>query len=334
MRLLVGIVAAFVLSLAMCAQEAPTASSNAAPPGEAPPAEAASATTIVPPPPTKKDVAAAKQLFAAGVRLKSSGKMQEAFEKFTQAARLDPRSVEYLTAREMTRQQLVMDALERGNKAMLANNEVAAAAEFRRALEFDPGNEFARQRLKDSIWEAEPAASRTLQVAQRSIDVQVSPSSERKDFHLKGDSKSMLTQVARAYGITATLDDSVQTRQLHFNIDNVNFAEAMEAATQVTKTFWIALSGSQMYVVADTLENRRNFERLAIRTFYLNDVLSPQELTDTVNALRQILSIRFVQQDAAENTVTIRAPLPVVEAATRLIDSLAGGRPQVTLDVR
>ena len=60
----------------------------------------------------------------------------------------------------------------------------------------------------------------------------------------------------------------------------------MEAATQTTKTFWIALSGSQMYVVADSVENRKNFERLAVRTYYLSDVLSPPELADTVNALR------------------------------------------------
>jgi general secretion pathway protein D len=351
MRLLVGIVTVFVLTANLSAQEAPTAASpttgaaQTQPEGTAAPATAAGSsppqtqptgvtTTIVPPPPTAKDVAEAKRLFSAGVRLKSSGKNQEALEKFEQASRLDPRSVEYLTAREMTRQQLVMEALERGNKAMLANHEVVAAAEFRRALEIDPSNEFARQRLRDSIWESDPVKNQTVQVAQKSIEAEVSPSSERKDFHLQTDSRALLTQVAKAYGITATLDDSVQTRQLHFNIDNVNFAEAMEAATQVTKTFWIALSGSQMYVVADTAENRRNFERLALRTFYLNDVLTPQELTDTVNAMRQLLSIRFVQQDVAQNSITIRAPLPVIEAATRLIESLAGGRPQLTLDMR
>ena len=73
---------------------------------------------------------------------------------------------------------------------------------------------------------------------------------------------------------------------------------------------------------------------MAIRTFYLSDILTPQELVDTVNALRVLLEIRFVQQDAAESTITIRAPLPVVEAASKLIESLAGGRPQLVLDVR
>ena len=290
--------------------------------------------SIVPAPPTSRDVAEAKKQFAAGAKLQSAGKPAEAFEKFKTASQLDPRNVEYATARELTRQHLVMEALDRGNKALLANNEVVATAEFRQALEIDPTNEFARQRLHDAMWEDSSASGRTLQVAQQSIEVALSPDSKPRDFHFRGDSRSLLTQVARAYGITATIDDSVRTRSVRFDIDRVTFAEAMEAATSVTKTFWIALSGSQMYVVADTAENRRNFERLAIRTFYLSDVSTPQELTELVNALRVILDIRFILQNAAQSTITIRAPQPVVEAASQLVESLVGGRPQVMLDVR
>jgi tetratricopeptide (TPR) repeat protein len=315
---------------------------NAGTPSASPKAEAEAAATpqpqkseaIIAPPPTPKDVAEAKRLFSSGNKLKASGNLEAALEKFQLATQLDPRSVEYLTAREITRQQMVMQALERGNKAMQSNNEVAATAEFRKALQIDPANEFAHQRLSDSIWESNKVASRTLEVTQKSVDVRLSPSSDHKDFHYKGDSRTLLTQVARAYGITPTIDDSVQTRQVHFNIDNVTFAEAMEAATRVSKTFWIPLSGSQMYVVSDTVENRRNFERMAIRTFYLNDVLTPQELADTINALRVLLDIRLIQQDPTEQTITIRAPLATVEAASQLIESLAGGRPQVMLDVR
>ena len=58
-----------------------------------------------------------------------------------------------------------------------------------------------------------------------------------------------------------------------------------------------------MYLVADTPENRRNFERLAIRTFYLPDMMTPQELTEIVNALRVILDIKFVLQDASESAI-------------------------------
>jgi len=292
------------------------------------------ASTILPAPPSPEAVAEAKRQFKAGARLKASDKTEAAFEKFEQASQLDPRNLEYVTAREFARQQLVMEALGRGNKAMQAKNEVAATAEFRQALEYDPTNEFARQRLNDSVWESNAPPSRTLQVVQKSVEVYLSPSLEPKDFQFRGEARTLLTQVAKAYGITATIDDSVQARRVHFDIEKVDFATAMEAATRVTRTFWIALSGSQMYVVADTVENRRNFERLAIRTFYLSDVSSPQELADMVNALRVILDIRFVSQNLQQSTITIRAPLAVVEAASRLIESLAGGRPQLTLDVR
>ena len=352
MRISGSILAVLVLTLVALCQEAPPASDASHPPAAfneksdagpqfaspvtttAPTNAAAESAAIVPPPPTGKEVAEAKRLYASGGRLRASGHLQQAYEKFQQASQLDPSNVEYLTAREFARQQMVMQALERGNKDMLAKNEVAATAEFRRALEIDPTNEFARQRLKDSIWEGESAPSRSLQIAQKSIEVQLSPSPERKSFHFRGDSRSLLTQVARAYGITATVDDSVPVRQVRYDIDNANFAEAMAAATQVTKSFWIPLSGSQMYAVNDTTENRRNFERTAIRTFYLRDVLSPQELSETLTALRQLFDIRLIQQDAAESTITIRAPVPVVEAASQLIESLAGGRPQVMLEVR
>jgi general secretion pathway protein D len=356
MRIVLGTVLTLIVAAALGAQESPTApalNSLATPQASSSPAPSAAgaqndaqplsqpttessqtAIASLPPPPSAHDVSEAKKQFSAGMKLKSSGKIEAAFEKFEQASQSNPRSVDYVTAREFTRQQLVMQALDRGNKAMQAKNEVVATAEFRRALEYDPTNEFARQRLNDSVWEGDAPPGRSLQVVQKSVEVFLSPSPERKDFHFRGDSRTLLTQIAKAYGITAMIDDSVQTRRVRYDIESVNFATAMETATRVTRTFWIALSGSQMYLVADTTENRRNFERLAIRTFYLPDTSTPQELADMANALRTILEIRFVVQNAAESTISIRAPLPFVEAAGKLIESLAGGRPQVTLDVR
>src|SRR5271165_1079102 len=80
---------------------------------QATPDPAKPASTILPAPPSSQDVAEAKKRFKAGARLKSSGKTEAAFEKFEQASQLDPRNLEYVTAREFARQRLVMEALER-----------------------------------------------------------------------------------------------------------------------------------------------------------------------------------------------------------------------------
>jgi hypothetical protein len=64
--------------------------------------------------------------------------------RFETAARLAPRNVDYVTAREMTRQQIVFDHLERGNAEMLKGRQIEALAAFRSALRLDPQNEVAQ----------------------------------------------------------------------------------------------------------------------------------------------------------------------------------------------
>ena len=59
--------------------------------------------------------------------------------------------MEYLTAREMTRQYLVGMHLQRGNSDLRDGRQTEAMAEFRSALNLDPQNEFAQQRTFDAL---------------------------------------------------------------------------------------------------------------------------------------------------------------------------------------
>jgi tetratricopeptide (TPR) repeat protein len=286
------------------------------------------------PPDDPKDVAQAKRQFKAGVKLKSAGQMDAAFEKFERAAELAPHSFEFVTAREFTRQQLVMQFLKQGNQAMLDHNEIVAMADFRRALEVDPTNEYALQRLRDSMPVEDEPVRRNIRVVEQSTPIQLQPTAPHHDFHYKGDGKGLLTQVAQAYGITAQFDDAVQPKRVRFDIEDVNFATAMEAATRVTKTFWVPLSARQILCAADTVEYRRAYTRLSLRTFYLSDLATDQELTEMTNSLRVLLNLRYLAPDKAQSTISVRAEEPVLEAAGQLLESLAGGRPEVLLDMR
>jgi hypothetical protein len=312
------------------------------PPTQTPASQPAAANQTAPaqpgsptvPPDNPKDIAKAKRQFKAGVKLKSSGNLNAAFEKFALAAELAPHNVEYLTARELTRQQLVMQALKHGNQAMLDHDEIVAMADFRRALEFDSTNEYALQRLRDSMPLDEEPLSQNMRVVERSTPIEMQPAATHHDFHYRGDAKALLTQVAQAYGITAQFDDSVQQQRVRFDIEDVNFATVMEVVTRVTKTFWVPLSAKQILFAADTIENRRNYQRMALRTFYLPDLATDQELTEMTNSLRVLLNLRYIGADKAQSTISVRAEEAVVEAAGQLLESLAGGRPEVLLDMR
>ncbi len=290
--------------------------------------------TSVVPTETPKERKQAQDDFKEGMKLKSSGKLDEAFEKFEQAAELSPRNLDYITAREFTRQQLVMQAMDRGNKAMLENKEIVAMAEFRRATEYDPTNDFAIQRLHDSMPEQMEPVSHGMRVVEQSTPIELQPSEAHHDFHYRGDARALLTQVTQAYGVVAEFDDSVQQRRVRFDIEDVNFATAMDAAMHVTKTFWVPLSSRQMLFAADTVENRRTLERMSLRTFYLPDVSSDQQLNEMMNSLRVLLNLRYVAAQKSQSTITVRAEQPIVEAAARLLESLSGGAPEVMLDMR
>ena len=281
---------------------------------------------------TKREAAEAQKQFQAGVKLKTKGHLGEAFNKFTSASELDPRNVSYVTAREFTRQELAMQALQQGNKAMQEHNEIVAMADFRRALEYDPSNDYALQRLRDSMPTPEEQST-SVRVVDQSAPIELQPDPMHQDFHFRGDSRALLTEVGRAYGITVQFEESVKTQRVHFDIQDVNFATAMQAANQVTKTFWVALTPKQIYVLPDTVEMRRKFERMGLRTFYLPD-LNDQQLNEMMNSLRVLLNLRFIGQNKAESAITIRAELPTLDAADRLIRSLTTGEPEVLLDLR
>lgn len=338
MRWISGLLIFCFFAASLPAQQPDNTPSPVPTPVQAAPAAVASspvqpASTVILNPESPKDLADAKREFESGVKLKNSGKLEEAYDKFEEAAKLNPHSVDYVTAREITREELAMDAIQRGNKALNEQKEVVAMAEFRRALQFDPENQFAHQRLQESVWRNDPGSS-SLRMADRSDEILLQPNPSHNDFRFRGDERTLLTDVGKAYGISVQFDDSVKTTRTRFDIDDVNFATAMEAATSVTKTFWVALSPKQILVIADTAQNRTTFERMTIRTYYLPDLTTPQELVDLTNLLRVVLELRFITQDPAENTVVIRAPQAVVEAATQLIQNIVQSRPEVLLDVR
>ncbi len=284
--------------------------------------------------PSKKDLKEAKRAFSKGVSLQKSKHADEAFDEFQNAARLDPRNIGYLTARELARQELVSSHIKRGNDDLESNKQIEALAEFRNALSLDPKNDFAQQRLHDSMGEWAPKVKEPPRVIASVDEIQVTPSPDPRDFHYRGDSRELLTQIATSFGLTAYLDDSVVSRRVRFDIENVDFYTAMRAAGEVTKTFWTSMDAKQILVAADSPENHRQFDQMGLRTFSVPSATTPTEVTDIVNLLRNLFEIRFVTPDVRNGTIVIRAPQAVLEGATQFMQGLDSWRPQVMLEVQ
>jgi general secretion pathway protein D len=284
--------------------------------------------------PTAADTKEARREFDSGLKFIDAGDTRAALKRFEVAAKLVPQNVEYITAREISRQRAVMDLLQSANDLMLGGKRIEALASYRAALDIDPQNEFAMQRLKAAVDNTSLPTIKQAKLVQESPEIRVKPDPGTRNFHFRGDTRELLIQVAKEYGIEATFEESVTSRRVRFDLDAGDYETAMAAAMRVTRTFAVALSSKQILLLANNPNNRREFDRMSLRTFYVPDAMAPQELNELVSTLRTLFEVRFITQSASASTITLRAPQKTLEAATRFMETLSLERPQVMLDIK
>ncbi len=285
-----------------------------------------------------KDLKAARQAFARGLKLQKSKNenlqnLDQAFYEFEEASRLVPQNVEYLTAREMTRQHLAGLHLQRGNSDLLDGRQIEALAEFRTALNLDPQNEFAQQRINDALGSAPVRTASPPQMVASADALTAKPADDRHDIHYRGDSRGLLTAVAASYGLTVVFDDNFPSRRVRFDIDGADFGAALRQASSVTKSFSVALEDGVLFTCAETPENHRLYDRMGLRSFYISGG-NPQDLNELMNTLRTLFEFRFASLNAASSTITLRGPQAALEAATQFLGQLNAVRPEVMLDLK
>jgi len=69
----------------------------------------------------------------------------------------------------------------------------------------------------------------------------------------------MIQQVFKAYGLQATVDDSVRATQVRLDLDNVSFEVAARILGLVTTTFYVPLDEHRALVAHDTAKTAHSF---------------------------------------------------------------------------
>ncbi len=284
---------------------------------------------------SKKDLKAADKEFKKALELQNAGKAEEALLALIRASELVPGNMEYITMAEMIRQQLVGAHLEQGNRLAMAGDNNGAIQQFHEALVIDPQNAYVAQRLHDvSPQEGDPEQRHILQLMASVDHINLVPQPGKKTFHMQGDTKQLYTQIGTAFGVKMQFDASLNTRTLRFDLENVDFYTVMDMAGLMTRTFWAPVSAHEAIVASDTTENRKQYERMALRTFYVSNAAAQTDLNDLVNVMRNVFGINLVSIQPGQNTITVRATRERVEAAASFLDNLMDAKPEMMIDVK
>jgi Flp pilus assembly secretin CpaC len=283
---------------------------------------------------SKEDKKAAEKEFKDAQDLQRAGKPDDALLAVLKAQELMPGNVEFMTMGEMLRQQIVGEHMEAGNHLAAAGDSAGAAQRFRMALSIDPQNSYAAQRLRDvEPPDGDAEHKHVLQLLASVDQINLEPAPGRKNFHLQGDTRQLYSQIGAAFGVFMEFDSNLTSRVIRFDLDNVDFYTATELAGKMTKSFWSPISNNTAMVASDTPETRKQYERMALRTFYVGNVSAQTDLNDLVNVMRTIFDIKLVSIQPGQNTITVRAPREQVEAAASMLDNLMDAKPEISLEV-
>jgi Flp pilus assembly secretin CpaC len=163
--------------------------------------------------------------------------------------------------------------------------------------------------------------------------VRLAPSDAVKSFHLHGYSPDVLREVTSAYGIRAIVDNSVEPKNFDFNLENVNYARAMEVLTDMTNVIAVPVDETSLLIARNLPANRLLMERQVEETIYLPGS-TPEQVTDMANVARNIFEVRQVTAQVASGSIVVRAPQAVLDTLNRVIENLIDAPGEVMVEVR
>jgi len=283
-----------------------------------------------------KDRRRAVKLYLEGSKLFEQSKFEQAMHDYETAAALDPENRDYALAAQVARSHAVAALIQTAAKARIRGDLGAARGALQRARELDPTNPQVLEHVNELADTSVLDEAKPLYESSGGTvgDVPaLEPSKDLKSFHLKIDRRQLIQQVYKAFGIDATLDQSVSAVPARFDMDNVSFLRAQDLLDLVTDTFSVPLDAHRVLVVRDTRENRQQFLRQELETVYLPG-MTQAEMTEVSNIAKNVFAAQQVAVEQNLGTVTVRAPAKTLDAFNATMHDLVNGRSQVMLDVR
>jgi len=286
--------------------------------------------------PSSSDRRRAAKLFLAASKLFERERFEEAMRGFEQAAALDPSNTNYPLAAALARSHAVTALIQAAAKDRLRGEAAAERAALGQALDLDPKNILVTEHLHEMGDDALAGQSTPLYSQAASTlgeMVSIVPTAGTHSFHLRTDQRQAIQQVFKAYGVEATLDESVSPTQIKLDMDDASFEQAMRAVSMLTSSFYVPLDAHRVLVARDTQENRQQLMRLGLETIYLPG-LTAAELADVATLSKSVFDVQQVAADATAGTVTLRAPEKTLTAFNSTIREILDGHNQVMLEVR
>jgi len=287
-------------------------------------------------PPSNHDRRRAAKLFLQAAKLFQAERFEEAMRIYARAAKLDPSNRDYPLAVEVARNHAVTALIQAAVKQRTRGDAAAARATLAHARELNPHSEQVATHLQELGGDAVQGLFQPLYAQQADsigTALELTHTAGVHTFHFNLGMHEVIQQVFKAWGLEATIDDSIRFDTIHFDLDDATFTQATRTLGLVTESFYVQLDAHRVLVARDTHENRLRYERQDEETVYFSGV-TKEELGDLAKLAKDVFNVQQSEVDTEQNSITLRGHTSDLNAFNTTVRGLIGGRNQVMLDVR
>ena len=243
-----------------------------------------------------------------GFALRKQGLYQDALLEFEQAIMIDPASAIALQERTRT-------------LAMIEKRERAAAD--------DPQGE----EVPDSALEAE-RLDRARRIASITKPPDLVPlSNEPINLMLNEDVRVVFETIGKLAGINVLFDPDFPQREVEIELRGATLQEALDYVSLLTQAFWKPVTRNTLLVTSDNPNKRREYEDEVVKTVYLTNLTTPQDLSEVSTAIRGLTDIRRMFTVNSMSAIVMRGSRAKVAVAEKIVHDMDKPRPEVIVDI-
>src|SRR6202140_3321172 len=268
-----------------------------------------------------------------------------AFVYYQKAVKADPYNANYKIKLNRIRFEASELHVKRGVELRKQGDLQGAAGEFQRAQAMDPSSPLADQELHKTVEmiaeknraadaAAEPPADAN-EAPLAASPPEIKPLS-RAPINLKmpnQEAKIIFDTIGKLAGLTVIYDPDFPARRISVELNNVTMEQALEIVSLESKAFVKPVTENIIFVIPDQPQKRRDYEEQVVKTIYLSNTFHPQDITEIMTGLRQLLDLKRIQQLNSQNAIIIRDTPDKLLLAEKIIHDIDKAKPEVVVQV-
>jgi general secretion pathway protein D len=290
---------------------------------------------------------AAGRAFRRGEDRARVGDWDTAVTYYRQATLANPDRAEYRIALERAMLNASRAHFDTARQLEAKDQLDAALTEYRRTVEFDPGNRQAADRvvqlekiIRDRIEASRPkppiVALREQARLAGSAPLLNPASRAPIDISFKQASlRDVLTFLSNATGINIIYDASFQDRPVSVQLSG-SIEQALNTLLSSNGLFYSVLDERTIVVATDTAPNRLKYERqvaLMLPISYADATELAQTLTAITRTQTGVTVPPVIVPNKTNNTIMVRATQPVIDVIQAIVLANDKPRAEITLDI-